>query len=105
MRFAEMTEVIATYAFCFSGVVFGWWAGGMPRTSRASRGGCVYHVINRGNARIDAFLKEVDNHAIIQLMQDANQRLPMCLTWYRLMPNVLSMPSRRKLSWSVCVAA
>jgi putative transposase len=59
----------------------------MPRTSRASQGGYVYHVINRGNARSEVFHKEDDYGAFVKLMLDAHQRLPMRLTGYCLMPN------------------
>lgn len=58
----------------------------MPRTSRASQGGYVYHVINRGNAGTKVFRKQDDYRAFIQLMVDANQRLAMRLTGYCLMP-------------------
>ncbi len=59
----------------------------MPRTSRASQGGYVYHVINRGNARMKVFRKEDDYRAFLQLMVEANERLAMRLTGYCLMPN------------------
>jgi putative transposase len=59
----------------------------MPRTSRASQGGYVYHVINRGNDRNRVFRKEDDYRAFVQLMVDANQRLAMRVTGYCLMPN------------------
>jgi putative transposase len=59
----------------------------MPRTSRASRGGYVYHVINRGNARAKVFRKEEDYRAFLAMMVQANERLPMRVTGYCLMPN------------------
>jgi putative transposase len=59
----------------------------MPRTSRASLGGYVYHVINRGNGCSDVFRKEDDYRAFVQLMANANERLPMRLPGYCLMPN------------------
>ena len=39
----------------------------MPRTSRASRGGFVYHVLNRGNGRSDVFHKDDDFAAFVNL--------------------------------------
>ncbi len=59
----------------------------MPRTARASRGGYVYHVLNRGNAQQNVFHNNNDFAALVQLMVEAHQRLPMRLTGYCLMPN------------------
>jgi putative transposase len=61
--------------------------GGMPRTARASVGGLCYHVLNRGNARDDVFHKDGDFAAFLQLMADANERLPMRILAYVLMHN------------------
>ncbi len=47
----------------------------------------MYHVINRGNAGKKVFRKENDYLAFVQLMVDANRRLPMRVTGYCLMPN------------------
>ena len=49
----------------------------MPRTSRASKGGFIYHVLNRGNARGDVFHKPDDFAAFVRLMREAHDRLPM----------------------------
>jgi len=59
----------------------------MLRTARASRGGYVYHVINRGNARMKVFRTQEDYRAFVKLMVEANQRLAMRLTGYCLLPN------------------
>ena len=59
----------------------------MPRTARASRGNFLYHVLNRGNARQDVFHKDGDFEAFVNLMVQANQRLPMRVVGYCLMPN------------------
>jgi putative transposase len=59
----------------------------MPRTARASVGNLCYHVINRGNARGEVFHKEEDYTAFVQLMSDAQERLPMRLLAFCLMPN------------------
>src|SRR5688500_15490888 len=61
--------------------------GGMPRTARASVGNPCYHVRNRGNGRSEVFHKDEDYIAFLQLMSDANDRLPMRLLGYCLMPN------------------
>ena len=49
----------------------------MPRTARASQGGFVYHVLNRGNARNDVFHKPDDFRAFVNLMRQANEKVPM----------------------------
>ncbi len=59
----------------------------MPRTSRASRGGFVYHVLNRGNGRSDVFHKDDDFGAFVNLMREAHERIPMRLTGFCLMTN------------------
>ena len=59
----------------------------MPRTSRASQGGYVYHVLNRGNDRGDVFHKAEDYLAFVNLMRKSNERLPMRLVGHCLMTN------------------
>ena len=59
----------------------------MPRTSRASIGGMVYHVINRGNARNEVFHKDDDYAAFLKLMAEACERLPLRIVAFCLMPN------------------
>jgi putative transposase len=59
----------------------------MPRTARASQGGFVYHVINRGNARQRVFHKDGDYEAFVRLMLEGRERVPVRLTGYCLMPN------------------
>jgi putative transposase len=59
----------------------------MPRTSRASQGGYVYHVIDRGNARSTVFRKPQDEAALVRLMVEANRRRPRRLTGHGLLPN------------------
>jgi putative transposase len=41
----------------------------MPRTARASQGNWVYHVLNRGNARMEVFHKDQDYAAFIALLE------------------------------------
>ncbi len=59
----------------------------MPRIARASLGGICYHVINRGNARREVFLKEADYEAFLKAMQHAHVEVPMRVLGYCLMPN------------------
>ena len=59
----------------------------MPRTSRASRGGFVYHVLNRGNGRSDVFHKDEDFAAFVKLMREAQEKVAMRVTGYCLMTN------------------
>jgi putative transposase len=59
----------------------------MPRTARASVGNMCYHVLNRGNARGTVFHKDGDYDAFVELMAQANERLPMRVLGYALLPN------------------
>ena len=52
----------------------------MPRTSRATRGGFAYHVLNRGNGGNDVFQKDDDFAAFVNLMREAHEKVPMRLT-------------------------
>ena len=62
----------------------------MARTSRASVGGVCYRVLNRGNARQEVFHKEVDYvAALLNLMEDPGERLPMRLLAWCLVPSHL----------------
>lgn len=46
-----------------------------------------YHVLNRGNGRADVFHKDGDFAAFLDLMAEANERLPLRILGYVLMPN------------------
>lgn len=59
----------------------------MPRTARASAGGICYHVLNRGNGRAEVFHKDDDYVAFLKLLAEANERLPVRILGYALMPN------------------
>jgi len=59
----------------------------MPRTARASVGEICYHVINRGNARQEVFLKKGDYQAFIELIGRASERVRMRVLAYCVMPN------------------
>jgi putative transposase len=59
----------------------------MPRTARATGGGFCYHLLNRGNARNQAFHHEGDYASFVQLIRQACARFPMRVLAYCLMPN------------------
>jgi len=59
----------------------------MPRTRRAAVGGVIYHVLNRGNGRMQIFRKPGDYRAFVGLMIDAKQRAAVDVFGYCLMPN------------------
>ena len=59
----------------------------MPRTARASVGGVCYHVLNRGNGRAEVFHKDGDYAAFLDLIAEANERLPLRILGYVLLPN------------------
>jgi putative transposase len=59
----------------------------MPRTARAAVGGFCYHVLNRGNARGQAFHHEGDYAAFVRLIVNACARVPVRLLAFCLMPN------------------
>ena len=59
----------------------------MGRTARASQGGFVYHVLNRGNGRADVFHNDDDYAAFVTLMQEAHEKVPIRLVGYCLMTN------------------
>jgi REP-associated tyrosine transposase len=46
-----------------------------------------YHVLNRGNAQAEVFHKDGDFAAFLDLMAAANERLPVRILGYALMPN------------------
>jgi putative transposase len=59
----------------------------MPRTARAAVGGLVYHVLNRGNGRMEIFRKPEDYLAFARLMIDAKKRADVEIFGFCLMPN------------------
>lgn len=59
----------------------------MPRASRHSAGGFCYHVLNRSNARARVFHHPEDYAAFLEVMAEADDRLPIRLLAYCLMPN------------------
>ena len=59
----------------------------MARRARSVVGGEVYHVINRGNCRMQIFRKPEDYLAFMRLMEEGRQRTGMRIVSYCLMPN------------------
>lgn len=59
----------------------------MGRPRRAAEGGYVYHVLNRGNARMHLFDDEKDYDAFERVLAEAIERSEMRLLAHCLMPN------------------
>ena len=59
----------------------------MPRTNRIAPGGWLFHVLNRGNARMEVFEKDADYRAFEVLLGETVERFRMRLLAYCLMPN------------------
>ena len=59
----------------------------MPRTSRSAVGGLVYHVLNRGNGRLQVFRKPGDFLAFVDLMIEAKEHAEIEVFGYCLMSN------------------
>ena len=49
----------------------------MPRTARATEGGMIYHVLNRGNGRMRIFHKPGDFEAFERVLGEGLQRYPV----------------------------
>ncbi len=59
----------------------------MPRVPRIAVGGVVYHVLNRANGRAQIFKRPGDYAAFEKVMAEAQDRVPMRVLAYCLMPN------------------
>jgi len=59
----------------------------MPRPPRIATGGIVYHVLNRANGRITLFETPADYEAFVKVCMEANERVPMRVLSYCVMPN------------------
>lgn len=59
----------------------------MPRRARRIADDGVYHVLNRGNCRMDIFHKAGDFAAFVKLLEEARQRTGMRILAYCLMDN------------------
>ncbi len=60
---------------------------GMARTTRQVVDNGVYHVLNRGNCRMDIFTKPGDFAAFVKLVEEARRRTGMRILGYCLMDN------------------
>src|SRR5258708_16550089 len=59
----------------------------MPRTARSALGGIVYHVLNRGNGRMQIFRKPGDYQAFLKLLLEGKEKAQVELFGYCLMSN------------------
>ena len=59
----------------------------MPRSARVAPGGMVFHVLNRGVARMQLFDKPEDFLAFERVLQETRELTPMRVLAYCLMPN------------------
>jgi len=59
----------------------------MPRSARVAPGGMVFHVLNRGVARMQLFDKPEDFLAFERVLQETRELTPMRVMAYCLMPN------------------
>jgi putative transposase len=59
----------------------------MPRTARSVEAGLIYHVLNRGNGRMDLFHKDGDFLAFERVLGEGLKRYPVELLTYCLMHN------------------
>ena len=59
----------------------------MPRIHRCAPDGAAHHVINRGNNRRTVFQKRGDYLAFLRFMREAQDRVPMRILAFCLMPN------------------
>ncbi len=59
----------------------------MPRIHRVAPAGLAHHVLNRGNNRAGVFKKPRDYRAFVLLLREAQERVPMRILAYAVMPN------------------
>ncbi len=59
----------------------------MPRSSRVTPGGMVFHVLNRGVGRMRLFHKDAEYQALEDILQEVLAVQPMRICSYCLMPN------------------
>jgi putative transposase len=59
----------------------------MPRIQRGLQDNFIYHMINRGNGRLEIFHKDEDYSVFIELLKVAKGRYPVKIFGYCLMPN------------------
>ncbi len=59
----------------------------MPRTARFIAGGVIYHVLNRANNRSPLFEDGADYDAFIRILRQAQEKHPIPMLAYCIMPN------------------
>jgi len=59
----------------------------MGRPLRTALGGLIYHVLNRGNGRMQIFNTDSDYNAFENVIAQACERVPMRILSYSVMPN------------------
>ena len=59
----------------------------MPRRARTIVGGYAYHVLNRGNGALPLFKKDADFAIFEQIVEEANERVPLRILAYVVMGN------------------
>ena len=59
----------------------------MPRPKRADEAGCIYHALDRGNARQTIFHKHADYEAFERILAEGLERYPCRILAYQLMTN------------------
>jgi len=59
----------------------------MPRRARNIVEGLAYHVLNRANGRVRLFKKDADFAAFDELIAEAQERVPLRILGYVVMPN------------------
>jgi putative transposase len=59
----------------------------MPRRARQTPGGLIYHVLNRAVGRMKIFTRDADYQAFERVLTQAQERYPMRILGYCLMPN------------------
>lgn len=59
----------------------------MPRRSRFSTAGYVFHVLNRAVARQTIFQSEGDYDAFVKTLEEARRKVPMRVLAFVVMPN------------------
>ena len=59
----------------------------MPSPKRADEPGCIYHALNRGNARQTVLHKGADYEAFEKILAEGLERYPCRILAYQMMPN------------------
>ncbi|QDT60556.1 Transposase IS200 like protein [Stieleria bergensis] len=59
----------------------------MPRPKRADEANCLYHALNRGNAKSEIFKKDADYNAFERILAEGLERYPCQILAYQLMSN------------------